>query len=149
MIQKNGGNENLNLKITRFRSKIEKTSVVDEFKRLMQISDGHVRGVIQLASSLAANKSQLFGTPVSPNITNGLNRLPTNSNLISASGKTLDRDPHQAAIEEIYGFVVNFFESSDNLSLLSNNYHSMEMLLERNPDNLSLKFDKAVKVYLF
>lgn len=25
----------------------------------------------------------------------------------------------------------------------------MEMLLERNPENLSLKFDKAVKVYLF
>ena len=94
MIQKNSGNEDFNLRITRFRSKIEKTSVVDEFKRLMQLSDGHVRGFIQLASSLTANKSQVLGTPVSPNISNGLNRLPTNLNLIREhSGKTLERDP--------------------------------------------------------
>jgi len=45
--------------------------------------------------------------------------------------------------------MVKFYESEGNLSLINNSYHSFEMLLEQNPDNLSLKFDKAVKVYLF
>jgi len=150
LIPLNSGNEDFNQKITRFKAKIEneKTTVVDKFKRLMMQSDSHVRNVVQSTSNLTSNKSQLFVAPVSPNIQNGLNRQPTNLNqLISAN--TLDQDPQQADIEVIFRQMIKFYESEVNLSLLNNSFHSMEMLLAQNPENLSLKFDKAVKVYLF
>jgi hypothetical protein len=150
LIPLDSGNEDFNQKITRFRAKIEneKTTVVDKFKRLMMQSDSHVRSVVQSASNLTSNKSQLFVPPVSPNIQNELSRQPTNLNqLIGAN--TLDQDPQQAAIEVIFRQMIKFYESEVNLSLLNNSLHSMEMLITQNPENLSLKFDKAVKVYLF
>ena len=80
LIPLDSGNEDFNQKITLFKAKIEneKTTVIDKFKRLMMQSDSHVRSVVQSASNLTSNKSQLFVPPVSPNIQNGLSRQPTN-----------------------------------------------------------------------